>query len=218
MGALEFFAEVFVSAIKGPFSIFSGIVLFLTIIANVLINFLPQWENSVKYWMISIIPLSVFLMLFLIGLFVSCYQIYYQNYTEQNDKIISLTKDLDSAKAAAIPNINQLMMQPYFKDTVIPIAGIITSYTEPVLRNKTFERCTIIGPAIFVLQHFVTMSHCSFEGDPESMFIVTTNKRVWGVIALDHDTFISCNFKKVAFIGPQELIDSIKKGFVQHTQ
>jgi hypothetical protein len=166
-----------------------------------------------KSYLFITIPLGVLLSLFILRLLIPGNNVHKEISINQQQEIKQLSRHLELARAAAIPSIEQLMLEPYFKNTVIPIAGITTALPEPVLRNKIFKGCTIIGPVTFVLQSNVSFTNCSFEGNYESMLIVTTNKKIWGVVALDHDTFIDCDFKKVAFIGPQEVIDNIRKGF-----
>ena len=215
MGVWDYFIKVFFASIKSPITITGLFLAFIPVIREIIIRFRPQYEDAMKAYLYITIPLTLLFGLFIISLLLSGYNIYKQDNNQGQQTIKELTTDLKAARESAIPSVHQIMLLPYFKNIDIPIAGISTTLPEPVLKNKTFENCRIIGPVIFVLQNNVTITHCSFEGDLESMFIVTTNKKVWGAVALDHDTFIGCDFKKVAFIGPQELIDKIKKGFSQ---
>jgi hypothetical protein len=115
-----------------------------------------------------------------------------------------------TTKVVTIPNTEYLMMQSHFKDVDIPIAGLTLIMTKPALRNKTFDNCNIIGPAIlFVRNSKFIKDH--FVGDIDAIFISTTNEKISGVILVENTTFINCTFNKIAFIGSQEVMNNMKR-------
>jgi hypothetical protein len=84
---------------------------------------------------------------------------------------------------------------------------------EHVIRNKTFEDCTIYGPAILVpLSAAEMVSKCVFVGTAESMFweIPDGRKLVQGAIGLDGCWFRRCRFVGIGFAGPAALGEHLK--------
>lgn len=84
----------------------------------------------------------------------------------------------------------------------------------PVIQNRTFENCTIYGPAMSVTDGCVYHG-CSFSGNPSDLFIeVAIPRRVVGAIMLRSCVFRNCRLLNLGFIGPAELlrqmIDAIK--------
>ncbi|MFI4989916.1 MAG: hypothetical protein ACHQHO_03235 [Solirubrobacterales bacterium] len=83
-----------------------------------------------------------------------------------------------------------------YADQTLRIADLAVD--ADVLREKSFERCIIVGPAILVPAECRFIS-CSFEGDPETLIweIPPERTRVLGAIRLDRCSFDACQFTRV---------------------
>lgn len=103
------------------------------------------------------------------------------------------------------------MMTPYFKDLDIPLGEF--GLANNTLADKTFDHCRIHGTVVMYIGNNTTITLCSFDGNPVSSFIVTTNQYVSGVLGITGCTFINCTFDNVSFIGNQDAINKIKQGF-----
>jgi len=81
-----------------------------------------------------------------------------------------------------------------------------------VIRNKTFEDCYIYGPAIIIpddkcrFRNFV-IGEVALDG----AFIATPNKLISGAIGFENCVVIDCHFRKISFIGPQDLMDYLRR-------
>jgi hypothetical protein len=80
---------------------------------------------------------------------------------------------------------------------------------DDLITEKTFEDCTIYGPAVLAPLDRMTFEHNSFEADPEALFWVIPEgrTRVVGAIGLIDCTFRRCIFRRIGIAGKQELID-----------
>ncbi len=176
-----------------------------TIIMFAIREIKPEWVGRMDSlaWQI---PLGLLVVVFLISLGVSSYNLY----NKQHKEMVELEQQLDIARKMAYPPITTLMMTPYFKDLDIPLGefGLVSE----ILVDKTFDHCRIHGPVVLHIDG-ITMTLCIFKGDAESTLITTTNKRVDGVLGVRNCTFVNCVFDKVSFIGPQDQIDRIRLGF-----
>lgn len=82
---------------------------------------------------------------------------------------------------------------------------------DSTVRDATFENTLLVGPAVLAPIGNVTISDCSFGGDPgapDALFIeVPEGKRVMGVVALVNVTFRRCRFENVALLATRDNID-----------
>jgi hypothetical protein len=76
---------------------------------------------------------------------------------------------------------------------IIHLTDLLAPGAQPIISNRTFERCEIRGPAMIVLMG-VTLADNSWEGDKESLFR-------------------NCHFTKVGIIGTKKQIDAAKRDF-----
>jgi hypothetical protein len=210
MGVWEYFVKVFGSSFRSPFAITGYFLAFIPVIRAIIVRYRPQYEDIMKTHLYITIPLGMLLGLFVLSLLVSGYNIYKSDTSRAQQTINQLTTDLKIARDAAIPSIQQVMLMPFFKNTDIPIANL--SMVTSKISNKTFEHCNIIGPAILFAIGKATFDRCRFQGSEEMLFIETTNKKLWGVVAIENTTFIDCDFSKISFIGPKDKINEMKKG------
>jgi len=206
MGLIQYIWKWILKASSTPIRIIEIVFLLMTIIALAIHTLRPEWAGTMEN-LVWQIPLGLLVGVFFISLIVSSYNIY----KEQQNKIIDLNQQLEVARKQAYPPVATLMLSPYFKDLDIPLGEF--GSTNSLLSGKTFDHCRLHGPIVVAILHDVKMTMSSFSGDSESIFIVTSNKRANGVLGIENCTFVDCYFEKVAFIGSQEQIDQIKKGF-----
>jgi hypothetical protein len=82
------------------------------------------------------------------------------------------------------------------------------------IENATFENALIVGPAVIAPIEKTTIIDCTFDGDPDSIFIAgLEGRRVTGIIGLINTTFRKCEFRNIAIMGTAKAIDEFRKGF-----
>jgi len=100
--------------------------------------------------------------------------------------------------------------KPWMRDSVITDRSfriVDFALDSDIIDGKTFEDCTIYGPAIIMPLESTTLAHNTFEADPETLFwIVPEDKlRVIGAIGLVNCTFRRCVFRRIGVAGKREL-------------
>ena len=77
-----------------------------------------------------------------------------------------------------------------------------------LLSERTFEDCTIYGPAVLVPLSHTTFEGNVFEGDPTALFweIPEERERVTGGVGVLGCTFRRCIFRMIGIAGTTELI------------
>ena len=77
-----------------------------------------------------------------------------------------------------------------------------------VIRDATFERCHIKGPAVMVPIGKTVMEHNRFDGTADALLweIPPERSKVIGAIALENCTFTECHFMNIGIAGPPDLI------------
>ena len=203
----EYFIKWFLRAMPVPIRITEISLLLLGLIALAVHHYFPNWEVIINplVWQI---PLILLVIVFAGSLLWSSFTLY----REKVQTISDLNTQLDAARKMAYPPVTTLMMTPYFKDLDIPLGdyGLVNRTME----DKVFDNCRIKGPTVIAIQDCV-ITHCDFEGDINTLLIVTTNKSTLGVLGTNRCKFINCTFVNVGIIGNQETIDHIKKGFLE---
>lgn len=166
----------------------------------------PEWVGKMDKlaWQL---PLGFLFATFIISLAVSSYSLYKGKQSE----IDNLKIDLETARKQAYPSISTIMMQEHFKDKDIPLGEFGIANSE--LHNKTFINCRIYGAIVMYLRKNNVVNYCSLWGDIDSSFIITTNEKISGVLAIDDCTFINCTFYNISFIGNKNQIERLKEKF-----
>ena len=86
----------------------------------------------------------------------------------------------------------------------------------PIIREKTFEDCDLLGPAMIWVSGTGAFISCGFDGDPDSLFVEIPEQRpLMSVIQMHDCVFRTCRFNRVGIIGLPEDIANWRKGFVQ---
>lgn len=102
-------------------------------------------------------------------------------------------------------------LETYFSKKVLRAADLIYD-SKYVVENKVFEDCEFYGPAVVSILTDVPaqVSNCTFNGDPQSIFIELPNKLITGVIGFRGCSFMRCKFTGIAFAGPKVVLDHMK--------
>lgn len=83
-----------------------------------------------------------------------------------------------------------------------------------IIRNRRFDHCTILGPAVIALLRDVNMSNITIgvqNSDIETVLIeIPDGKYQIGIIGLENCNITSCSFEKIAFIGTRDSLDMIR--------
>lgn len=86
---------------------------------------------------------------------------------------------------------------------------------EPVIMGKTFEDCTIYGPAVLLPVERTIMEHNSFNGTSEGIFWEIPDDRnyIIGAVGLVDCTFRRCNFHGIGISGKRPLLEQFLRAF-----
>ncbi len=76
------------------------------------------------------------------------------------------------------------------------------------ITGRTFEDCTIYGPAVLAPLNQMTFEHNTFEATPEALFweIPEDRDQILGAIGLTDCTFRRCIFRGIGIAGKRALI------------
>ena len=79
---------------------------------------------------------------------------------------------------------------------------------EDILTGRTFENCTIYGPAVLAPLNQVAFEHNTFEASQEALFweIPEIRNQMLGAIGLTDCTFRRCIFRGIGIAGKRALI------------
>src|SRR5215207_970991 len=80
-----------------------------------------------------------------------------------------------------------------------------------VIRDTTFERCDINGPAVMVPIGKTVMEDNGFDGTADAFLweIPPERSNVIGVIALENCTFTECHFMNIGIAGSPDVIRAL---------
>jgi hypothetical protein len=105
----------------------------------------------------------------------------------------------------------RVLAEPYLKNLAFRIADLV--HEDIVIRNRTFEDCTLYGPAILCSVGTVLMTRCGFRAEnPDDVFWELSEKQATGqanlvgVIGVEDCVFRDCNFVAIGLAGPPETI------------
>ncbi len=122
----------------------------------------------------------------------------------------SLMSSLEDARKQIPPSIIEILASPYLKDRDIPITSL--GMVNPVIKNKVFDNCRIIGPAVMTIAH-TEIRGCGASGTPDTNFVVVPNEAMEGILLLEGCRILNCTFVNVSFVGNGELIAKLREGF-----
>ena len=99
-----------------------------------------------------------------------------------------------------------------FRDDIVRIATL--TVREPRIEGYTFVNCQIFGPAVLALVENVDLTHCTYEGDINSMFWEidpAARPVVFGAVGVKDVRFVACTFTAVGFAGTRELRNMMER-------
>lgn len=78
-----------------------------------------------------------------------------------------------------------------------------------LITGRTFEECTIYGPAVLAPLYKNIFDECIFEGDPNALIWEVPEERnqVIGAIGAQQCVFRRCNFRGIGIAGKRELVE-----------
>lgn len=85
--------------------------------------------------------------------------------------------------------------------------------TGPVIAERSFANCRVLGPALCALLDSVHVTGCSLGGALEELLVeVPEGRVVIGAIGLLRCEFVGCLFEGVGWIGTQQSLDLLRVG------
>jgi hypothetical protein len=85
------------------------------------------------------------------------------------------------------------------------------------VRNKTFQECDLVGPAIVSIGGKSVVEYCSLEGPTggkiESHLVLMQDKVLFGAIRFTDCGFLRCRFVDIGMAGDQVDLDHMKQAF-----
>src|SRR3972149_7791118 len=207
---LKFYWQWLYKAFRHSISIVEKIAILLSIIIPLFIRYYPGMEQKLQA-LIWQIPLSIFVIIVIIRLLLAPYWLY----KDKQQEIIDLKGQLEAAKKEAKKFATpEELTASHLKGLTIRISDLVRE--DIIIRNRVFEDCYIYGPAtIFPINNFLFLKN-DLESDLDSIFIVTNQKNLIGVIGVENCSFINCHFKSIVFIGHESLKQIIMKGITSH--
>lgn len=80
--------------------------------------------------------------------------------------------------------------------------------------DTEYEDCLILGPAILASLEGGSVSGCTFDADPERLFLeVPIGKTMVGVVGLRNVDFRRCRFQNVGFVATEQQVLDYCKAF-----
>jgi len=115
-------------------------------------------------------------------------------------------------RTSSVPH--QYISDTHIKGRVLNLMDLVSPGTKPVISNRTIEDCEIRGPAMIYLSYGTVITHSSFDGDINSLFVeVPENRMILGAIGLENCVIRKCRFLALGIIGTREQIERAKRGF-----
>ena len=101
----------------------------------------------------------------------------------------------------------------YFENEMIRLSDIATGEKQLTIDGKTFDNCTLLGPATVRVMKGFAIQKCSFvikEGD-NLLVELKQKQRVAGTIGLKNCVFRNCRFRNIGIIGVPSELDHLKE-------
>jgi hypothetical protein len=127
---------------------------------------------------------------------------------------------LSGSHRTQVPAPDLDLSASFFQKRLIRVSELIGA--SMVLRNKTFEDCTIQGPVVFLIgfqktgeppRLGVTFDHNDIaDGTSKTFYIALAPEQMGGVgmVVLDGCTFRRCRLLNVGVAGPPDLIEKVR--------
>lgn len=89
------------------------------------------------------------------------------------------------------------------------------------IKNKRFENCQIIGPAVLGLSGELFLEQCRFgvlNRDPDSIFLETKSEDILaGFTEMRDCQFVQCHFLAICFAGPPSFIKKMESQLLENS-
>ena len=94
----------------------------------------------------------------------------------------------------------------YFNDRQLNISELARN--EATIRDKIFQHCEIIGPALVFFGEGTHVDKCGFEGNPDSLLLeVPVGQWLIGGVFFVNCIFRNCQFKRIGIlVTPEQLV------------
>lgn len=103
----------------------------------------------------------------------------------------------------------------YFRDQTIRIADLARE--EDIISGRTFEDCTILGPAVLGRLGTTLFHECFFDSNVDTLLIqLASEQRVIGPIGVEHCTFRRCRFRRIGLLCVGDECDAFRRNIAQH--
>jgi len=101
------------------------------------------------------------------------------------------------------------LSQPYISRFSLRLVDLVN---DGQIKGRTFEDCTIYGPAMMYTTGTGILTACSFDAPPDAVFVAVAEGQTMlaGPITLVDCVFRRCDFRRVGIIGPKKIIDHWK--------
>lgn len=102
--------------------------------------------------------------------------------------------------------------EPHISHRSFRIVDLVEN--DDLIKGRTFEDCTIYGPAVLAPLDRMTFEQNTFEADMEALLweIPEDRQRVLGAIGLSNCTFRRCNFRRIGIAGKRALMEQFRRG------
>jgi hypothetical protein len=90
----------------------------------------------------------------------------------------------------------------HYQDRVVKLHDLLPDSGPPLIKGFSFDGCHILGPAVVHLVGETSLTRCTFEGDPNGIFLqlALEQEHLLGVIGLEACSFDRCKFAGISFI------------------
>lgn len=109
--------------------------------------------------------------------------------------------------------VTTLPSPSYFSNQRLYVADLVRDVEAPIIKDKTFEDCTLVGPAVLAPRGTTVLQNNNFEG-PLSSFVyeIPEERFVIGIIGLEDCVVRRCRFEKIGLMGPSGFSRVVAEG------
>lgn len=102
-----------------------------------------------------------------------------------------------------------------YRNTIVRIADL--TVMSDILEGVRFEGCQIVGPAVLALMDDNTIAGGTFEAPVDHITIpAETTRPYFGIVGLRRCEFYNCQFTRIGFLAPPDVIDQMRSATDEH--
>lgn len=211
-------------------SLFETIAIFVPFVLSIL-GALLSLEKAMKYHSLILV------LIVLLGVLGSAFQAYvvYKGKSEnkiQENRIVAIYNSVVTSGTSLAPFVNpwketealpfaskEQLLPEFVKKVKVRITDLVPDGSN-YIKEKVFEDCFIMGPAVLALIKSIDIKDCRFgkpnNGDSGSLWITVPEGKVTvGIIGLLNVKFNRCYFLNISFIGLDEDKKKFMRGLIQ---